>query len=73
MFREDGKGTWFSTRGKGDADFVYGVNGNLYADMKLSFPDRPVPGSYYWTYDGEFLTFQVWGKDLNEGRFLYMH
>jgi hypothetical protein len=73
-FREDGTGTWFSKRTGEDADFVYGVTGNLYSEMKLSFPiGRPVPGTYYWTYDGEFLTFQLCSKELNKIRWAYLH
>ncbi len=73
-FREDGTGTWYSKRQLGELEIVYGVNGNLYADMWFyDLTGRQVPATYYWTYDGEFLIFQVWGKDLRPTRKGYMH
>lgn len=72
-FRIDGTGTWFSKRTGEDAEIVYGVTDNLYSEMKLSFPVGPqLPATYYWTYDGEFLIFQLWGKDLRAERKSYM-
>ena len=74
-FREDGTASWKSTRKMGSSEFVYGVNGNLFSDMKLSYTSniRSIPATYYWTYDGEFLTFQAWGKDLVPDRRGYIH
>ena len=73
-FREDGTGFWHSTRKAGDANIIYGVNGNLYSEMQLSYPTgRQVPATYFWTYDGNLLTFQLWGKDLRPERYGYFH
>jgi hypothetical protein len=48
---------------------MYGVNGNLYSEMTYEYPSgRKVPATYYWFFDGEKLTFQLWGKDLNSSR-----
>jgi hypothetical protein len=44
----------------------YGTNGNLYSEMTHSYSMSPqVPATYYWTYDGKKLTFQLWGEDVN--------
>jgi hypothetical protein len=74
-YRDDGSGYWYSTRpGQGDFWITYGVNGNLYSEMQVSYPTgRQVPATYYWTYDGEILTFQGWGKDLRPERWGYTH
>ncbi len=48
----------------------YGVNGNLYSEMTFPHPGvgRKVPVTYFWTYDGNSLTFQLWGVDLRPDR-----
>ena len=52
----------------------YGVNGNLYSEMTFADPtDRQVPGTYFWTYDGNFLTFQLSGVELRPGRRSFIH
>jgi hypothetical protein len=73
-FREDGTEYWYSTRQLGDGNAKYGVNGNLYSSMQFSYTTgRQLPGTYYWSYDGEFLTFQVWGEDLRPTRWGSTH
>jgi hypothetical protein len=47
----------------------YGVNGNLYTEMTHDYPTSPkIPATYTWTYDGQKLTFHLWGKDVNAHR-----
>jgi hypothetical protein len=47
----------------------YATNGNLYNEMTHSYADSPqVPVTYYWTYDGKNLTFELWGEDVNPDR-----
>jgi len=73
-YREDGTVFMYSERVLGDFNGKYGVNGNLWSDMQFSYTTgRQLPATYFWTYDGEFLTFQVWGKDLRPTRWGYMH
>lgn len=63
-FREDGTCLW--------SDGVvckYAVNGNLYTEMTFVWPTGPqVPATYYWTFDGKNLTFQLWGLDYRPHR-----
>lgn len=73
-FREDGTSVWYTERQGGSYPTRYGVSGNYYAEMIFSYPSgRQVPGTYFWNYDGELLTFQVWGKDLRSTRFGMIH
>jgi len=74
-FREDGTDYLYSKRqGFGTYEMLYGVNGNLYTEFPLGDPvGRQVPATYFWTYDGEFLTFQLWGEDLKPSRRGYLH
>jgi hypothetical protein len=54
---------WSSGSGK------YATNGDLYTEMTHSYRDSPqVPVTYYWTFDGENLTFELWGEDVNSYR-----
>jgi hypothetical protein len=44
----------------------YGVNGDLYTEMTNDHPENPkVPVTYFWTFDGKNLMFELWGKDVN--------
>ena len=64
-FYEDGTGNWVSW----DLPFKYAVNGDLYTEMTFEWPSGPqVPATYYWTYDGENLTFELWGEDMRPQR-----
>jgi hypothetical protein len=47
----------------------YGVNGDLYTEMTFEWPTgRQVPATYYWSFDGKNLNFQLWGEDLRPHR-----
>ena len=73
-FREDGTAFWYSTRVGGDASTRYGVNGNLWSEMQFSYPvGRELPATYFWHFDGNLLTFQVWGVDYRAERWGYLH
>jgi hypothetical protein len=73
-FREDGSAFWYNTRSPGDFTTTYGVNGNLWSEMKFSYPTgRQVPATYFWHYDGEILYFQVWGVDYRSERAGYFN
>lgn len=50
--------------------FTYGVRDDLYSEMTNSpgSPGPVVPMTYYWDFDGEHLTFEVWGEDLRPHR-----
>lgn len=73
-FREDGTGRWYSEREGWTVNDTYGVNGNLYTEMTFSDPTgQKVPVIYRWTYDGEFLTFQLRGGDLRPHRRSSIH
>ena len=64
-FYRDGTFRWFDgARGWGYRG-KYGVNGDLYAEMIHGGPDLRVPATYAWAFDGELLTFELIGKDLN--------
>jgi len=71
-FEFDADGTW---RGyQGDVSFPcisgkYGVTGNLYTEMTHDYPgSAKIPATYFWTFDGRKLTFQLWGEDANAHR-----
>jgi hypothetical protein len=45
------------------------VNGDLYTEMTFEWPvGAQVPATYYWSFDGKNLTFQLWGEDLRPHR-----
>ncbi|HSR19393.1 MAG TPA: hypothetical protein VLL49_00630 [Anaerolineales bacterium] len=74
IFREDGTGYWYSEREGWGLDDKYGVNGNLWSEMSFLYPGgRKVPVTYYWSYDGKGLTFQLWGADLRPHRMTSIH
>ena len=70
-FREDGNGyRGYASEGAGDVvhykyQIKYAVNGNLYTEMTFEGPGfRPkTPATYYWSYDGETLSFTRWSDD----------
>ncbi len=38
--------------------------------MTFDWPSEPkVPATYYWDYDGERLSFEVWGEDMRPERY----
>lgn len=71
-FNEDGTCRWFATDRGWELPCKYAVNGDLYTEMWFEWPDygpeQFFPATYYWTYDGENLTFELWGVDANSSR-----
>jgi len=68
-FREDGSGLARSLRDGWQVPFKFGVNGDLYSEMTFEYPGgKQVPATYHWTFDGNELTFQLWGNDLRPHR-----
>ena len=66
-FEFDEDGTWRYFEGNMSVPGVsgkYATNGNLYTEMTHDYPDRKVPATYTWTYDGQKLTFHLWGEDV---------
>ena len=62
----DEDGTWSNSLGIAG---VYGVSGDLWAEMTHDSPVAPkVPATYHWDWDGEELTFEPWSRDDNESR-----
>lgn len=63
-FRDDGSCRLFSKPERWEVPCRYGVNGDVYAEMMFNYPGiRKIPGTYYWSYDGENLIFQLRGED----------
>lgn len=67
-FEFDEDGTW---RGyERDSEIIsvsgkYATNGNLYTEMTHDWSNNPkIPATYFWTYDGENLTFELWGEEM---------
>ena len=47
----------------------YAINENYYTEMMFNYPNTPkIPATYTWEYDGEKITFILWGKDDNAHR-----
>jgi hypothetical protein len=68
-FNEDGTCRWYSDSQGWEVPCKYAANGDLYTEMTFEWPDGPqVPATYYWTYDGENLTFELWGEDVRPSR-----
>ena len=68
-FHEDGSGrTRHGVEGS-DVGFTYAAQGNLWTEMTHDVRGaRQVPATYFWDFDGEILTFELWGEDLNAYR-----
>lgn len=68
MFEFDEDGTYRYSEGDLPEDSIqgnYGITCNLYTEMTHDSPgDRNIPVTYTWTYDGQKLTFHLWGEDL---------
>lgn len=68
VFEFDEDGTYRYSEGDLPEDSVqgkFGITCNLYTEMTHNSPgDRNVPVTYTWTYDGQKLTFHLWGEDL---------
>jgi hypothetical protein len=68
-FHEDGTCRWYSDAEGWEVPCKYAVNGDLFTEMTFEWPaGRQVPATYYWTYDGENLTFELWGEDMRPVR-----
>lgn len=71
-FNEDGTCRWFGSDGSWELPCKYGVNGDLYTEMWFEWagyePEEFFPATYFWSYDGENLTFELWGVDANASR-----
>jgi len=71
-FNEDGTCRWFATNGGWELPCKYAVNGDLYTEMWFDWPsygpEENFPATYYWTFDGANLTFELWGNDANSSR-----
>lgn len=71
-YNEDGTCRWYANSGALEMPCKYGVNGDLYTEMWFDWPDYTTaqlfPATYYWTFDGENLTFELWGHDANASR-----
>jgi hypothetical protein len=71
-FEFDEDGTWRYYEGNMDRPAVsghYATTGNLYTEMTHDYPGYPkIPVTYYWTYDGQSLTFQLYGEDVMSHR-----
>jgi len=70
-FDEDG--SWRGYNGSGDSFFLiirgkYAINDNLYTEMTHTGNTEKIPATYYWEYDGEQLSFELWGEDNNRYR-----
>jgi hypothetical protein len=47
----------------------YEITGDLYAEMTHDYTARrAIPVTYNWTYDGQKLTFHLWGEDVHAHR-----
>ena len=52
---------------------IYATVGDLYTEMMFDHPTDPkVPATYYWDFDGDHLTTELWGVDYQPHRnFMY--
>ena len=71
-FNEDGTGLVFAVE-SWEVVTRYGVSGDLWTEMTSEYPGSEFDGSqtpatYYWDFDGEHLTFELWGEDLRPHR-----
>jgi hypothetical protein len=68
-FNENGTCRWLSDTEGWEVPCTYAVNGDLFTEMTFEWPSgSQVPATYYWTYDGENLTFELWGEDMRPHR-----
>jgi hypothetical protein len=45
-------------------DCTYSVNGDLYTETTFDWPGGvQVPATYFWDFEGDELTFELWGDD----------
>jgi hypothetical protein len=68
-FHDDGSGRTRETDVGTDVGFTYAAQGNLWTEMTHDpTAGRLVPATYFWDFDGERLTFELWGEDLEPFR-----
>ena len=71
-YEYDGDGTWRYYLGNMDEPAIQGkycVNGDLFTEMTHDYPGSPeIPATYTWAFDGQKLTFHLWGEDVNPHR-----
>ena len=67
---EDGVGRTVQAGDLIEVKYTYATHGNLWTDMHTdeSYGERRVPATYFWDFDGEQLTFELWGEDVVAGR-----
>lgn len=71
QFDEDGSGRALISD-RWDVPMTYAVTGDLFSEMTFSYGptgDPRVPATYYWDWDGERLTFELWGEELRPTRY----
>ena len=68
-FEFDEYGTWRGYQGDVALPVIsgkYATNGNLYTERTHDYPSSPmIPATYFWKYEGNKLTYQLWGVDVN--------
>jgi len=69
-FREDGTYRWLFHRTRDEIVGRYATNDDLYTQMTREVwdPTPNTPATYYWDWDGETLTFELWGDDTYPAR-----
>ena len=68
-FHEDGIGRTVHADDMFEVNFTYAAQGDLWTEMAHdSMIDRSVPATYFWDFDGQLLTFDLWGEDLLASR-----
>ena len=67
---DDGIGRVVEADDMFEVDFTYATLGNLWTDMHTQTVtgERLAPGTYFWDFDGERLSFELWGEDVVAGR-----
>ena len=72
-FQDDGFCRWYSAGGSWEVPCTYAVRGDLFTEMMFEWPTGvQAPATYYWTYEGDELSFELWGEDLRPHReFVY--
>lgn len=68
-FNKDGTAVYKSDYEHWRVPVKYAINENYYTEMMFNYPNTPkIPATYTWEYDGEKITFTLWGKDDNAHR-----
>ena len=64
VWNEDGTGEAHDVFEGYFVPIIYATHGDLYTEMKHEAAgERQVPATYYWDFDGEHLTMELWGED----------